>query len=282
MKLMLVGVFMMSTWAMSFGWPNQPASCFASPILINVGFDLIIGPLFLKTHRLNKICNNPKLVKVKITNKDLLRQLGLLLLGDLIILVTWFITFTPTVVHVDALTDETTLDSFCASVSNLAGNSPAEPTLLPAIMVALLKVVMVAPTCKQAWAARKLQADLNEAQEIAATMYLSITLGILFFVLWMLLQSIDPNFAPFIGIIGVNLCMVNVMGIFFGMKFVKLRSKEDAQKNRGCAVRCNGHNCTNVHKQDQPVSSCAKMELEGSQRYGGTSYVTASKRARSK
>jgi hypothetical protein len=82
-----------------------------------MGFAIFFGSLFVKTHRLGAIFNNPNLQRVRMPNSELLLGLGLLVGASMCYLGTWTVLDPPVVTTVVRSTALQTYEK-CASLSS--------------------------------------------------------------------------------------------------------------------------------------------------------------------
>ena len=88
--LMALGGLLMQSSVYATGLYVTTACCQAQVWLLTVGFSMLFGALFMKTYRVWRIFNaGKKLMKVAITNRQLLIALALLLSFDVILNIVW-------------------------------------------------------------------------------------------------------------------------------------------------------------------------------------------------
>jgi hypothetical protein len=90
----LVGATLLNLVVFVLIGPDTDTSCMLRPWLFNLSATLMFAPLIMKLHRVDRLFNN-KMKKVKVTNTMVMGQIGVLLLGDVIILVLWSVLDTP-------------------------------------------------------------------------------------------------------------------------------------------------------------------------------------------
>jgi hypothetical protein len=71
---------------------NTDFNCMLRPWVFHLPFTMMFGGLFLKVFRIWKIMGNKKLVRVKITNADMLKSMVAMVAIDIAVLVLWTIT----------------------------------------------------------------------------------------------------------------------------------------------------------------------------------------------
>ena len=79
----------------AFEFWNQGNCTWIPFIFLNVAFDLIFSPLFLKTWRSYKILGEKRLIRVQITNADLIKMISQVLVFDLLLVVLWLAIIQP-------------------------------------------------------------------------------------------------------------------------------------------------------------------------------------------
>ena len=88
--LMALGGLLMQSSVFATGLYVTTTCCQAQVWLLTVGFSMLFGALFMKTYRVWRIFNaGKKLMKVAITNRQLLAALSLLLSFDIILNIVW-------------------------------------------------------------------------------------------------------------------------------------------------------------------------------------------------
>jgi ABC-type phosphate transport system substrate-binding protein len=94
--IMLIGfsvevstVFLMSLQEPNYSKSQLDAACMAQPWLFMCGYGLVYGALLIKTYRIHRIFNNPRLLVVKITRWDNIRLFILFLAPVVGMLILW-------------------------------------------------------------------------------------------------------------------------------------------------------------------------------------------------
>ncbi len=101
----------------------------------HLGFALFFGSLFVKTHRLGAIFNNPNLQRVRMPNSDLLLGLGLLVGAAMGYLCIWTAIDPPVVVTV---VRAAALQTYERCASNSSSWEPVRLTTTPLCLLLLL------------------------------------------------------------------------------------------------------------------------------------------------
>ena len=160
--LMALGGLLMQSSVFATGLYVTTACCQAQVWLLTVGFSMLFGALFMKTYRVWRIFNaGKKLMKVAITNRQLLGALAALLSFDVILNIVWSAmgAFQAQYVSVDAYrpyydyqvtatphTNSTTLrtahfTSSCASMQQSAAMGRMTAVLTSGVCCSLLRLL---------------------------------------------------------------------------------------------------------------------------------------------
>ena len=76
------------------------AQCTALAWVLMIGLDVMLGALNVKLYRIWRIFGNRRLVRVKVTEREMMGFLSLVVLIDALALVAWMVTHHPTTTDV--------------------------------------------------------------------------------------------------------------------------------------------------------------------------------------
>jgi hypothetical protein len=93
--IFIAGATMLNLIILSYVGPNNDTTCMLRPWLFDISSTIMFAPLLMKLHRVDRLVNNPKLKKLKITNTQVLMQVVGLVGIDVIILILWSVIDTP-------------------------------------------------------------------------------------------------------------------------------------------------------------------------------------------
>ncbi|KAG0251820.1 Metabotropic GABA-B receptor subtype 2, isoform C [Mortierella polycephala] len=135
--------------------------CIARPLTLNVGFVLVVGNIVAKNFRVYRIFHNIYVTKRVIKDTHLLKIVGTMLLGSLIVMVVWFIRTPPTLQQI-IMSDFTTYWT-CSNVS-----APSTPYF--AVLFVYNATLLLVATYL-AYKNRNVAANYNECRQIAFVVY---------------------------------------------------------------------------------------------------------------
>lgn len=156
--------------------PDNKIVCAMRVWLLSLSIDLIFSIMFSKAWRINKLFNNTKLEKIKISNMLLLRIIGIILLIEVIYLSLWWIVqpsnpiLTYTADHSNYLEDV-----YFRQCS----------TSLPFVIIEfIVKYAMFSYGLKLGWGLRNASEEYNDSNSILAIIFvMSITIYNYLFIL---------------------------------------------------------------------------------------------------
>jgi hypothetical protein len=218
--------------------------CRAIPILIGLGFNITFGSLFAKTWRIHRIFNMKALQVQKLTNRYLLRYLGLLAIAEVIVNIVWILLSPLTAELVQSSSSHGLNYYYTCSSPNFA-------TFL--ILLLLPKAVLLLASGYLAYSCRNIANNFNESfyicLSLAATIftgiiivplilltsnpsavYILVFIAILFVFFLTQLFLFAPKFGLILGLIRANYSLNNYFGETDGS------STESAGKNNKYAA----------------------------------------------
>lgn len=138
--------------------PSNKVVCAIRVWFLSLSVDLIFSIMFTKAWRINKLFNNKKLEKIKISNKMLLKIIGLILLIQIIYLALWWIIEPSNPILTYTANHSTYLDDvFFRQCS----------TSLPFVIIEFILVfVMFGGGVKLAWGLRTASSEFNDSMSL--------------------------------------------------------------------------------------------------------------------
>ncbi|KAG0019330.1 hypothetical protein BGZ80_005985, partial [Entomortierella chlamydospora] len=138
-----------------------PALCIARPLTLNIGFLLVVSNIVAKNFRIYKIFHNIYVTKNVIKDSHLLRIVGTIMLGNLLIMLLWFLKSPPVMQQV-TLPD---LTSYWACSTGNATSTPYFTVMFVYDALLLLLATYLA------YMNRNVAANYNECRQIAFVVY---------------------------------------------------------------------------------------------------------------
>ena len=198
--IFIFGTILMNFTILAYIGPNTNSSCLARPWIFNLASSIMFAPLIMKLRRVDKLINNPKLKKIKITDWDVLKSTFALLMVDVILVLIWTFTNTPRMITVST-SYSGALASVNDNVCSTGLNNTMEDVLLVWKACLLCFGVYLAVTT---W---KAPPDLAEAKTFAVAIYNVAVLGGLSYFLSGFLASSSSIVIGFVLIyLGLFLC----------------------------------------------------------------------------
>eukprot|EP00977_Amphora_coffeiformis_P000955 scaffold202_cov180-Amphora_coffeaeformis.AAC.7 len=223
-------------------------ACTSLPWLYNIGFVLIFSALFSKTWRINRLFHQSnKFKRIKVTTKDVILPLVLLLVANFIILVCWTL-FDP--IHYKRIPSSST-DLWNRVVSSHGMcRMPEERTPLPyMILLGCVNGGALMFAMYQAYRARDIQTEFAESKYIAiafASLAEAALVG-----LPVLILNRDNSLVTYVQttIFCALLCLA-ILGLIFVPKIVHQRNYDAAQAEKKEKKRIH---VTGLDPRAQPV-----------------------------
>mmetsp|Transcript_20431 Transcript_20431/g.44400 ORF Transcript_20431/g.44400 Transcript_20431/m.44400 type:complete len:993 (+) Transcript_20431:218-3196(+) len=153
---MVVGAIFIEMYIFDSPGPRTPITCTAPTVLLAIGFSLVFGVLLVKTMRIWRLFDNPKLKKVAFTELDAAKQIVAILSVDAILL-TW------SALESDVPRDESFSVPYAGEITLQTCGSSAGPGL--AVLI-IYKVFLILACCFFAFKTRKLRSSYGEARHI--------------------------------------------------------------------------------------------------------------------
>ncbi|KAF9969956.1 hypothetical protein BGZ73_007480 [Actinomortierella ambigua] len=153
---------------MSLDVPKQ-YNCITRPVVLNIGFVLVVSNIVAKNFRVYRIFHNIYVTKRVIHDSHLLKIVGSLMFGNLIIMTIWFARYPPVVQH-------TAMSNFTAywTCDYTQGRS------MPFFAVVLVyDVILLLVATYLAYMNRNVAANYNECRQISFVVYNIVLSGVL-------------------------------------------------------------------------------------------------------
>lgn len=209
--IFIVGCMMLNSSIFMFIGKNTDTTCLGRPWLVNLSVTIMISPVLLKLHRIDKLFNTRGIKKVKMSDARVLFQLICFILIDVILLLAWTYSFaTPKEKIVYTRYNnviEPVLDQICStdSVSSFEW-------LLVAwqILVLTLGIYKSVKT-------RNVSAEYSEAKHFAVALYVIGLLGAVAYALHYFV-AFAPEQLVFVRCLGIFLCSNIALTLIMGPK----------------------------------------------------------------
>jgi desulfoferrodoxin (superoxide reductase-like protein) len=143
--------------------PNTAVSCQARIWLFNLSFTLMFAALFTKVHRAYKILTNPTLKKIRMTDMQLYRAIGLIVGTDLMVLAAWNIAkpYVPS-----------TTESLVQGFSQLVDQRTECATSAEFVGLSIIyKAVLLLWGCWLSWHGRQISDTYSESKQMLFVIY---------------------------------------------------------------------------------------------------------------
>ncbi|KAG0230352.1 hypothetical protein BGW42_001024 [Actinomortierella wolfii] len=153
---------------MSLDIPKQ-FNCVTRPVVLNIGFVLVVSNIVAKNFRVYRIFHNIYVTKRVIHDSHLLKIVGSLMMGNLIIMTIWFARYPPVV-------QQTAMSNFTAywTCDYTQGHS------MPFFAAVLVyDVVLLLVATYLAYMNRNVAANYNECRQISFVVYNILLCGVL-------------------------------------------------------------------------------------------------------
>ncbi|KAG0265627.1 hypothetical protein DFQ27_000502 [Actinomortierella ambigua] len=153
---------------MSLDIPQQ-FNCITRPVVLNIGFVLVVSNIVAKNFRVYRIFHNIYVTKRVIHDSHLLKIVGTLMFGNLIIMTIWFARYPPVV-------QQTAMSNFTSywTCDYTQGRS------MPFFAVVLVyDVILLLVATYLAYMNRNVAANYNECRQISFVVYNIVLSGVL-------------------------------------------------------------------------------------------------------
>jgi len=167
--------------------------------LFNIAATVMFGPLIMKLHRVDKLFNNPKLKKVKVTDFQVVLQVLGLLAVDMLICLIWSVA--PVKQRIESVVISTqytfVLEPIEDVVCNTGISNPFEITVIVYKGMLLIFGILKAVST---W---KIPSDLSEAKYFAVAIYNIACIGGICYLLGDFLKKTDVKIGVFLQCLGM-------------------------------------------------------------------------------
>eukprot|EP01029_Cantina_marsupialis_P002555 TRINITY_DN1238_c0_g4_i2.p1 TRINITY_DN1238_c0_g4~~TRINITY_DN1238_c0_g4_i2.p1 ORF type:complete len:895 (+),score=200.26 TRINITY_DN1238_c0_g4_i2:375-2687(+) len=213
-QVVILGVMILFGASVSFAVPviETGTVCWLRPVLTVSGLSIALLALFLKTWRIQKLVNNLKMKKMKLSNMVLFKFMSIVLVPIGIVLAVWIFIFDPSVEYYseDALDYENPQYAVCSESIEVA-------TVILVMLVAII-------TWGGYNASRSKAAPVgaNESGAIMNTLFIFLTCGVIIIPLNFMVSDDNQDLMTIIRGLGVLLCACAVLISIVGNKVVWL------------------------------------------------------------
>lgn len=212
---MLVGLFLLSTTAFIFTIrpTDQTWVCDVRVWGLSLSICIVFGILLTKAWRIHKLFNNQQLKKVTITNTQLFKIVGgIVVVQCLYIMMWWLIKPSKSTFNVNS--------GYSSYYENVFVSECTES--YPFIVIELLLMILfMFWGCHLAWKVRKASAEFNESISLAFTVISILFIGCICIILNFMLSS-EPSTLMIIRAIGIELGVIIIIFFQFGNKMVNV------------------------------------------------------------
>jgi hypothetical protein len=199
-------------------------ACMAIPWLYISGFILVYAPLLVKTWRIYKLFNNTKMIRMRITNWDLIKYEVLWSSPILAMMLFWQFSDPMVWVRSTVLTDSTT--GFAVATAGTCQAHDLSPTLVPIIV--MLGCGLTAGVWLT-WANRNAPTEFSEGRYISANIVM-LAEALILGVPVIILSSQNPLSSFIVKMLMVVLSTVLTLIIFFAPKFAIVHQWWESEK----------------------------------------------------
>lgn len=230
-------------------------ACQSIPFLFCIGFTLVFAALFSKMWRVNKLFNNPRMRRVKVTAMDVCKPLFALLFANILVLAIWTALSPLVWVREDI------------SLVESVGECRSEGALPFVVVLAILDLGCLTFALYQAYHARKISLEFAESSYIAAA--ITCILLVCFIGIPVILLTNKPQARFFVlASIDFVICISLLLFIFVPKELFRRNSKYKGVKDsiRGMAKARNKSfrgKKTNKTNDSQLVSTTSQSSDEG-------------------
>jgi len=266
--------------AISYTVEANDMICSIRPWLLTCSLIGVLSPLFAKTSRLYRLFNNTKMKKMKITDGDLFKQIGVHLGINCVLLAVWFAASRPEWEQAKTKDDHTVVSEKIMSADKEYYTVTTEnfhhwhngctegDNMMVQVLIAYF-VVLVGYGCYMCYKTTGLPSEFNESRSIAQINYFIVTFGTLIIVIQFLIPANIDALALVRGF-GIMLGHITVFGILHGPKIAAIRSgagnaKSAANQTKATAGATSNNSSGNTggrNNQVEPLVSAKDLEAK--------------------
>ena len=185
--IFMIGTLLMNLIIIIYINSNNNITCLMRPWLFNISSTIMFAPLLLKLYRVDRLFNNPKLKKIKITDYKVLLQFISLLLIDIILLILWTLLEKPKNIYTITIKYNllfSVKDEICSTgLTNIFE-----------IIFIIYKTILIAFGVKLAISTWNAPEDLSEAKFFAVAIYnIAMIGGLAYFISYLISNSSNPQ-----------------------------------------------------------------------------------------
>jgi len=234
-------------------------ACMATPWLLSLGFCASFSALLAKTLRVNKIFHNPTFRRKKVTIRNVVQPMLILMVANIVLLSLWTSLAPATWVR-----ETIDVDNF-NRVSESAGKCSADPSSIGYVIpLILLDLGSVCLAVYQAFKARGISTEFAESKYIAIALTIILLVSFIGFpVIIIASQNVKAYVFVYSGIVFV-ICLSLLLLIFVPKVFlVKMkRNKKDMfQSIRKSSGRLNSSQ-SRIHQSDRQIQIDSRIQSD--------------------
>mmetsp|Transcript_14561 Transcript_14561/g.13160 ORF Transcript_14561/g.13160 Transcript_14561/m.13160 type:complete len:1479 (-) Transcript_14561:145-4581(-) len=247
--------------------PNNDTTCLLRPWLFNLSSTIMFAPLIMKLRRIDVLFNNPKLKKIKVTDRLVLMQVLSILFVDVILLIIWTVAEKPEVNRITTTKYANVYDPVEDLVCSTGLSNFMEIILVVYKAILLVVGVYLAVTT---W---KVPSDLSEAKYFAVAIY-NITMvgGLAYFLSDFLIQTTSVVVGVFLQCLGMFVCAILACLVIIIPKLLvaegirKVSPSEFKTSSAGISQAVNSNklasNRANVSSSKSEVSQTSAVQIQ--------------------
>jgi len=211
--------------------PAESGMCHPSIIVAALGLMIMYSAVFQKTARLDKVMNNKKLAKLKVSDLDLIKQIFVTVAAELIAIIV-LISIAPIYPTASPLEGAWEYKITC---------SAGDKFDLWVMVLVIFQFGLLAYGCYLAYRIRNVGGAMNESFYIGISLYTSLLIGVV--AIFVILNSLNnPDLVYIVGPATINICSIVNILVTLLPKLVNLT--DVTKKMTGTEVMKMGTNAT--------------------------------------
>jgi hypothetical protein len=212
--IFIFGCIMLNSSIFLFIGENTDVTCLGRPWLVNLAITIMIGPVLLKLHRIDKLFNTHGIKKVKVSDTKVYFQLLMIICVDIVILLAWTYSDSRPMMKFQADTYPNlrapVIDQICTTDS----------VSIYEWMIVLWKLLVLGGGIYKSVRTRNVSAEYSEAKHFAAALYVIGIVGACAYALrYFILFA--PEQLIFIRCLGIFVCSTVAIIFVMGPKLSK-------------------------------------------------------------
>jgi gamma-aminobutyric acid type B receptor len=230
----------------SYGQKAVNAACMATAWLGPIGFTIIFSALFSKLWRINKIYQSAQsFQRIKVTERDVLTPLVLLLVANLVVLITW--TIVSPIEYTRKVNDGT--DDWNRPISSY-GTCFVDDSKPYVITLSVLNIFVLILANYQAFKARKIETEYSESKYIVAIMFSMLQACILGIPI-LILTANQPKVVYIVCVFIILIVSLATLSLLFIPKYNALQNHRKKQADRKARLGTTGNWRTKAESSDE-------------------------------